>query len=53
MNVYAGRLYLSLLNAENYSWQEPEYKKAKWYDLFWLLTPIFGPMAFVESIKNR
>jgi|TARA_Y100000310_G_scaffold314641_1_gene364208 hypothetical protein len=32
---------------------DPEYLKAKWYDLFWLCIPIMGMLLFTESIKSR
>jgi len=52
-NRYAGRIYLSLIVADNYPEQAPEYKLARWYDLFWLLIPMIGFMIFMESIKKR
>jgi hypothetical protein len=46
------KIYLELLCAENYPEQEPVYKKAKWYHLFWLLIPIIEFLLFTTYIEN-
>lgn len=49
----AGEIYLAILCADDYPEQEPEYKSAKWYDLFWLMIPICGLLPFTAIIKER
>lgn len=46
------KIYLSLLVAENYPEQEPEYIAAKWFHLIWLLIPMIGIIIFPMSVKE-
>lgn len=50
--TFAQSWYLSLLVAENYPDQEPEYIAAKWYHALWLLIPIAGIPAFLLTVKE-
>ncbi len=53
LDRFAGQLYLILLIAEDYPKQEPEYKLAKWYDLFWFLIPVVGFLGFILAIESK
>ena len=53
LNKYAQDMYLGLLCAENYPEQEPAYKNARWFHLFWLLVPILGFLIFILIIENK
>lgn len=53
LNKFSQEMYLTLLIAENYSEQEPAYKSAKWYHLFWLLIPIIGFLFFIIIIETK
>lgn len=48
----AGKIYLSILCAEGYPEQEPEWKYAKSYHLLWLLIPIAGLLLFVLAVQD-
>jgi hypothetical protein len=52
LNKLSGKMFLDLVCATNYPDQEP-YKYAKWHDLFWLLIPIAGIIAFLMCIEDR
>jgi len=51
--TFPQKVYLDLLVAREYPNQEPEYKNAKWYHLFWLFFPIFGFLIFIEIIRDN
>jgi hypothetical protein len=53
LDVFSGRLYLGGICASDFPEQEPAYKYAKWHDLFWLLIPIAGIIAFLMCIEDR
>lgn len=50
---FTSNLYLDFLVATDYPEQEPAYRYAKWYDLFFLLIPIVGFMLFILVIESR
>lgn len=51
---FSQRVYLHIISCPSYlSWQVPVHKLAKWYDIFWLIFPVFGVIIFVETIESR
>jgi hypothetical protein len=53
LNRLSQKLYLNVCVAEDYPEQEPAYKCARWYHLFWLLIPISGIIMFTVSNKAK
>ena len=49
----AQQLYISLLHADGYEDQVPEYIAARVWHLLWLLIPVIGFLIFVEWVRFR
>ena len=53
LNNLSKNFYLTFNIAHGFEDQVPEYKNAKWYDLFWLLVPMVGFLIFCLTIQDR
>jgi len=52
LDKFAQDLYLEIHCAKGFEWQVPEYARARWYHLLWLIVPIVGFLLFDEAIRN-